>query len=307
MTIARAAANIALSTGLLFAGVTALSPAQALAAHSGSASSEPAQPAANSPQTRHEAHAKPAKKHAQKHGNKHRGGKHSGKHGGKHGGRHGGKSQADSRAIAKIRAVARAIDNSLRAAGTDERLTGLSEPSIAAIRANLTADHDTLVGLVKTVTANPTTAATAWTQLRGYSTSNYSIAVEQARAAERLLTSANQYTDYVASLPAEAQATYAQATTHTNTALLSARAVRATSPRTALPTIWNELREAMRLFGQVRASNHDWHDDDWDDDDDWNGDDWDHGGHGGHGGHDHGGHHGWSNSTPMTCQCAALP
>lgn len=213
-------------------------------------------------------------------------------HGHKYGHKHGHRgpnasqtSKADN-SVTKVRNIARALDLILRNAGSDERLRGLSETSVNAVRANLTADHNDLVALVKAVAADPTQASTAYTTLRGYRTANYAIAVGQIRLAERVSTYAAAYTDNGATLTPEQQATYDEALGHLNTALTSARLVRATSNPTALTTIGSELRTAIHQFADLRSSLDNAADDaatddaDTDEVNDW--DDW---------GHDH---HGWS-------------
>lgn len=214
--------------------------------------------------------------------------KHGNRYGHKHGHKHGAKSSDSTStdyAVAKVRATARTLDHLLRNAGSDERLHGLSEDSITAVRANLTADHNALVALVKTVEADPTQAATAYETLRGYAISNYAVAVGQIRFAERMLAYATKYTDYVSTLSTEQQAAYNEALGHLNTALTSARVVQATSNRVGLDVIKNELHTAMNLFAQVRSGHTDNDDvDDVDDDAVDQDGDWH---------HDHGWDHDW--------------
>jgi hypothetical protein len=184
-----------------------------------------------------------------KHGHKVKTSKHGNKHGNK-----GTKPSKAEHAVVKVRNTARVLDHLLRNTGRDERLHGLSETSIAAVRANLTADHDALVALVETVETDPTQAATAYASLRSYKVSNYAVAIGQVRMAERMLAYAETYyAEYADTLTVEQQAAYDQALVHLDTALTSALVVRATSDRAALSVIGSELRNALHLFGQVRG------------------------------------------------------
>lgn len=158
------------------------------------------------------------------------------------------------RNVAKIVATARVLTQNLYTAGTAQRLRGLSESTVEAIRANLLADRDNIVALVETVKADPTQSATVYTTLRGYKTANYAIANGQARAAERLDAYAATLADRVAVEAPDQQATYDEALALLDNALIGATAITATSTRTDLAAVSADLREAAHLLAQVREA-----------------------------------------------------
>ena len=162
------------------------------------------------------------------------------------------KATKADRNVAKVVTTARVLTQNLYNAGTAQRLRGLSETSVEAIRANITTDRDTIVALVETVKADPTQAGSAYATLRGYKTANYAIANGQARAAERLVAYAATIAERVAVEAPDAQATYDQALVVLDNALLGATSVTATSTRTDIAAVSADLREGAHLLAQVR-------------------------------------------------------
>lgn len=164
----------------------------------------------------------------------------------------GSKAPKVDRNVAKVVVAARVLDKNLYSAGTAQRLRGLSETTVEAIRANILADRDNLAALVETVKADPAQAASVYATLRTFKTANYAIATAQARAAERAGAYAATLAERVAVEAPDQQATYDEAVTLIDNALVGATAVTATSTRTDLAAVSADLREGVHLLAQVR-------------------------------------------------------
>lgn len=156
--------------------------------------------------------------------------------------------------MTKVVLVARLLDKNLYNAGTTQRLRGLSETSIEAIRANITADRDDIAAHVETVKADSTLTPTTYATLRGYKSANYAIATAQIGATERLTAYAATIGERVTIEAPDQQATYEQALALLDNALVGATSITATSTRTDLAAVSIDRREGAHLLAQVREA-----------------------------------------------------